>query len=1020
MSVSTFYFSDAPFTSTSTDSAIRESSYGNRNTLTRADLGTIIAGVESLAFPSDSSITSCFIPGTAKYLGESVFDSCEHLTLVEFENVNNLEWYIPAYLFVGSVNENLEVIFYLTPNYNSLSSSSLKQMVDNFPPSVNVVYNPNPYSSTYSSTFYYSDAPFTSTSTDSVITPSSYGSKYGTLTRAEIGTSAKAIGYNAFGGFVNVCQNLTSVTIADSVTSFTQDSNSFGLQFTNCRSLTSVTLSNSLQSLPSSCFFGSTSLQSILIPNSVTSFTTDINNNFGSQFENCTSLTSVTLSNSLISLPSRCFSTCTSLSSITIPDSVTSFTTDGNNEGGQFRYCRSLTSVTLSNQLQKLSSYCFRECTSLSSITIPDSVTSLGAACFYNTSSLESIIIPDSVTEFEEIFILDLFFRMVGSQFEKCTSLISAIFVNPNNLRSAGSNVFTNTNSALVTTWYETANAAALNPSGTKVYNSLTAGQKSQAVFIPGPYPEPSTFYYSDSPFTSTSTDATITSDSYGNRSTLTRADLGTSATAIGPIAFFLRSNLTSVTMPNSVTSFTTNINNEGSQFVLCTSLTSVTLSDSLQSLPSYCFSDCTSLQSILIPNSVTTFTTNTFSQGRQFENCSSLTSVTLSNSLQSLPNFCFFCCTSLPSISIPNSVTSFTTRSSDNKGSQFDFCTSLTSVTLSDSLQSLPGDCFNNCTSLPSITIPSSVISIEDNAFSYCSSLTTVNWVPVPTRMMRPNRNVRLLRGITGSTIESLGANAFLGSGLTSFFIPETVTSIGNNCFDTCSNLVLVEFEDANNLLSVGTDIFANPNTNLVIIFYLTEPPGDTLPPDVQNMIDNLPPSVSVVYDPNPACFGEGTKILIMNENGEQEYREIENLKPGDQVQTYAHGLKKISRIGSGKFMNDPDVAENCMYMMKKRENMESDLMLTGGHSVLVNELDKETMIKQIREWNIPGRIDDKYMLVTALNNDFEKIEERKVFNYWHICLEGNRRYGVYANGILCETVSEAMFSRLDFDKTF
>ena len=65
------------------------------------------------------------------------------------------------------------------------------------------------------------------------------------------------------------------------------------------------------------------------------------------------------------------------------------------------------------------------------------------------------------------------------------------------------------------------------------------------------------------------------------------------------------------------------------------------------------CFYDCTGLTSITIPNSVT-------SLGRQcFSRCTGLTSITIPNSVKSLGDLCFFSCTGLTSITIPNSVTS-------------------------------------------------------------------------------------------------------------------------------------------------------------------------------------------------------------------------------------------------------------------------------------------------------------------------------------------------------------------------
>ena len=98
--------------------------------------------------------------------------------------------------------------------------------------------------------------------------------------------------------------------------------------------------------------------------------------------------------------------------------------------------------------------------------------------------------------------------------------------------------------------------------------------------------------------------------------------------------------------------------------------------------------------------------------------------------------------------------------------------CTSLTSITIPDSVTSIGDGAFGGCSSLTSVVIPGSVTSIGDSAFFGCKSLTSVS---------------------IGNGVTSIGSWAFLGcSSLTSVVIPGSVTSIGDYAFLDCSSLTI------------------------------------------------------------------------------------------------------------------------------------------------------------------------------------------------------------------------------------
>jgi len=137
---------------------------------------------------------------------------------------------------------------------------------------------------------------------------------------------------------------------------------------------------------------------------------------------------------------------------------------------------------------------------------------------------------------------------------------------------------------------------------------------------------------------------------------------------------------LTSVTIPNSVSSIADGV------FYECTNLTDVTIPDSVTVIGRYAFYFCTSLTSITIPNHVTIIGASAF------YSCTSLTSVTIGNSVAVIEGFAFGYCTSLTSITIPSSVISL-------ESEVFYFCTSLTEVYFQGNAPRVDSGLFYNAT---------------------------------------------------------------------------------------------------------------------------------------------------------------------------------------------------------------------------------------------------------------------------------------------------------------------------------
>ena len=356
--------------------------------------------------------------------------------------------------------------------------------------------------------------------------------------------------------------------------------------FEDCESLTSITIPNSVTSIGYYAFNGCSGLTSVTIGNSVTSIET-------SAFEGCSSLSSVTIGNSVTSIGENAFRNCSSLSSISIPNSVTSI---GNHA---FQSCSSLTSITISEGVTKIGLETFKDCKSLKSIEIPNSVTIIGSSAFEGCSSLTSITIPEGVTE-------------IGSDaFRSCKSLKSIEI--PNSVTIIYNRAFASSGIKSIKL------GANVTFSNTHVFfecNYLT-----DIHWNIKNHPD---FYDSENLFHSSSY------YSFDIRKNIKTFTFGDSVKYIPNRLCKNFSNLTSVTISNSVTEIGYNA------FEGCSSLTSITIPEGVTEIGGYAFSDCSSLASINIPNGVTTIKDGTFGY------CSKLTSITIPNSVTSIEDYAF------------------------------------------------------------------------------------------------------------------------------------------------------------------------------------------------------------------------------------------------------------------------------------------------------------------------------------------------------------------------------------------
>ena len=198
--------------------------------------------------------------------------------------------------------------------------------------------------------------------------------------------------------------------------------------------------------------------------------------------------------------------------------------------------------------------------------------------------------------------------------------------------------------------------------------------------------------------------------------------------------------------------------------FFRCSELTSITLPESVKSIGEYAFIHCSNLTSVNIPASVKSIEANTFA------GCTSLTTITFpaNSQLTIIGDNAFDHCTNLTTIALPASVTSIGNYA-------FYACSSLIEITIPEGVTSIGDNAFSHCYILTAITIPEGVTSIGNESFVDCNGLTSITF-PANSQLM------------------SIGERAFQGcSSLIEITIPEGVTSIGKEAFFYCESLATI-----------------------------------------------------------------------------------------------------------------------------------------------------------------------------------------------------------------------------------
>ena len=622
------------------------------------------------------------------------------------------------------------------------------------------------------------------------------------------GEELREIGKSAFEGD----DKITNLRIPNSTTTIGSRA------FYGCRSITAINMGSGVRSVGASAFEGCEAFTAVRFGDYL-KYLDD------RAFYGCKKLTYVTLGTNLTSIGASAFEDCYALSEMTIPDKVT---TIGDRA---FANCSNITYMQLSSALETIGKEVFYNNSGIVSLTIPGKVSNIGSNCLSGCTRLMYLTFADGTGTL----------KMDNNYFSDCP--IRELYVGKDlkyDYSSDGGDVGMSKRRMGPSpfAYKETIKKVTFGPDITEIYDYLLYQCTGiTEISIPEKAKKIGWSAFCYTRIKNLTFPGSITEigrwavDNCDSLKSVVFKD-GAETLSLGKDLF--RTN------PLNSVYIGRNISYSTSPFLGLATLTQVSFSDSgiVTGISEGLLEQCVNVTSLSLPQSLR------FIGSRAFKGMTSLSTLSIPESVDTIESYAFADCAKLTRVTLPAQLTSM-------EEGLFSEDAALLTIKIPEGIKTIKTKAFAGCKSLDKIVIPAATLTIENSAFDRCTGLKDLTladgaeylnlgrgvsngrntglfresslerlhlgrWVIYDTSnpSFSPFAYITTLNDLTiGSSVRLIGLYAFKGcTSLPSIYIPDGVETIAQQAFEGCKALRSVRLSER--LISLGEDAFANCST--------------------------------------------------------------------------------------------------------------------------------------------------------------------------------------------------------------